>query len=314
MRKPKIGVIGLGGQSAFLAANHFPAPGQTISCKGLFFEPGGKGYNQAIAAARMGVAVTFIGAVGNDDNGQICRKDLIKQGVNPCLVEKKIPTAYAVITTDAKGENTVCVFPGAAKALTPEDLRCSEVMAQLKQCSCLLLQNELTPNCLMEAIRIGRELKIPVIFNPAPAENVPLEALKESDWITPNYNEAKLLAGFSGEDMPSEAALAERFREMGISRCVITMGSKGAAVIDGEKLTNIPAFTYAQAVDTTGAGDTFNGVLTAGLVSGWDVQQAAMYAAVAAGISVTRKGAAGSIPQKNEIDGAYKAWEKTRKE
>lgn len=305
MKRLKIGVIGLGGQSAFLSSEHFPVPGETVSCKSLFFELGGKGYNQAVACARMGVDTVFIGAVGKDDNGKACEKDLICQGVIPCLVEKDIPTAYAVIMTDSTGENTVSVFPGAAKELSPEDLRSDPVMAQLKQCSCLLLQNELTTQCLLEAIRIGKSLDIPVIFNPAPAENVPLDALRSSRWITPNYGEAKLLAGFAQAEMPSARQLADRFEEMGIFRSVITMGSQGAVVIEEGKITKIPPFTYGSAVDTTGAGDTFNGVLTAGLVSGKTIQHAAMYAAIAAGIGVTRKGAAGSIPTKREIDAAY---------
>lgn len=308
MKEPRIGVIGLGGQSAFLSAHHFPAPGETISCNNLFFEPGGKGYNQAIAVARMGVPVVFIGAVGKDDNAEICRKDLLQQAVRPCLVEKDIPTAYAVITTDAKGENTVSVFPGAAKLLSPEDLRSSTVMAQLEKCSCLLLQNELTPECLLEACRIGKELQIPVILNPAPAENVPLEALQSSAWITPNYGEAKQLTGFQPEDMPTACQIADRFAQMGIRQGVITMGSRGAVIIQSGEITQIPPFTYGQAVDTTGAGDTFNGVLTAKLALGETVVKAATMAAVAAGIGVTRHGAAGSIPAKAEIDAAYAAW------
>lgn len=310
MNEPKIGVIGLGGQSAFLSAHHFPAPGETISCRGLFFEPGGKGYNQAIAAARMGVPTVFVGAVGKDDNGEICRKDLIQQGVIPCLVEKEIPTAYAVITTNVEGENTVSVFPGAAKELTPEDLRSEPVMAQLRQCSCLLLQNELAQETLLEASRIGRELEIPVILNPAPAENIPWEVLLSSTWITPNYGEAKHLAGFVPGEMPDARHLEDRFVRRGISRCVITMGSRGAAVIEGGKITKIPPFAYAKAVDTTGAGDTFNGVFAAMLAMGKPVVKAATVAAVAAGISVTRRGAAGSIPTKEEIDTAWAQAEK----
>mgnify|MGYP003303358985 CR=1 FL=1 len=304
MSEPRIGVIGLGGQSAFLKAHHFPAPGETISCKDLFFEPGGKGYNQAIACARMGVPTVFVGAVGKDDNGEICRKDLLHQGVIPCLVEKEIPTAYAVITTNAEGENTVSVFPGAAKALTPEDLRSEPVMTQLRQCSCLLLQNELTQTCLLEACRIGRELEIPVIFNPAPAENVPWEAMRSSTWITPNYGEAKRLAGFTPAEMPPPRQLEDRFARIGISRVVVTMGSNGAAVMEAGEICEIPAFSAGTAVDTTGAGDTFNGVLTAMLATGETVINAATVAAVAAGISVTRHGAAGSIPTKTEIDTA----------
>lgn len=302
MNKPKIGVIGLGGQSAFLSAGHFPAPGETISCRELFFELGGKGYNQAVACARMGVDTVFIGAVGRDGNGQACREDLTRQGVIPCLIEKEIPTAYAVIMTDSSGENTVSVFPGAAKALTPEDLRREEVLAQLRECSHLLLQNELSADCLLASCKIGQELKIPVIFNPAPAENIPLEALRSSWLVTPNYGEAKHLTGFSKAEQPTGQQIAERFLKQGIFHAVITMGSRGALVMERGKLCEIPAFSCGQAVDTTGAGDTFNGFLTAGLALDMGLCEAARMAAVAAGISVTRPGAAGSIPTKQEVE------------
>ena len=312
MKEPRIGVIGLGGQSAFLSAHHFPAPGETISCKELFFEPGGKGYNQAIACARMGVPTVFIGAMGKDDNGEICRKDLVRQGVIPCLVEKDTPTAYAVITTNVEGENTVSVFPGAAKELTLEDLHSQPVMEQLEQCTLLLLQNELSPQCLQEVSRIGRRLQIPVICNPAPAEGVPGEVLLSSRWVTPNYGEAKYLAGFTPDEMPTPRQLEDRFTRRGLPWCVVTMGGQGAAVISDGKITKIPAFTYGHAVDTTGAGDTFNGVFAAMLAKGETAVKAATMAAVAAGISVTRPGAAGSIPTKAEIEAAYENWEETK--
>jgi ribokinase len=302
MNEPKIGVIGLGGQSAFMAAAHFPAPGETISCNGLFFEPGGKGYNQAIACARMGVQTVFIGAVGADDNAEICRKDLLRQGVTPCLIEKNIPTAYAVIMTDSSGENTVSVFPGAAKAITPEDLRSKEVFGQLKECTCLLLQNELSADCLLEACKIGQELKIPVIFNPAPAEDVPAEAIKNSTLITPNYGEAKYLTGYAEDDRPTGEAIAERLMKQGVYNAVITLGGQGALVMERGNIQRIPAFSCGRAVDTTGAGDTFNGFLTAALSQGRSLHEAARLAAVAAGISVTRHGAAGSIPTKAEVE------------
>ena len=302
MKKNRIGVIGLGGQSAFLGCDHFAAPGETIPCRELFFEPGGKGYNQAVACARMGVDTVFIGAVGKDDNGKACREDLLRQGAIPCLIEKDIPTAYAVIMTDVSGENTVSVYPGAAKAITPEDLYSEKVYAQLQECTCLLLQNELSPECLLEACKIGQELKIPVIFNPAPAENIPVEAIRGSTLITPNYGEAKHLAGFGEEEQPTGEELAERFQKQGVSSAVITMGGQGALVMEQGKVQKIPAFSCGQAVDTTGAGDTFNGFLTAALSMGESLCDAARIGAVAAGIGVTRHGAAGSIPTKAEVE------------
>ena len=301
MKNPKIGVIGLGGQSAFLSAEHLPVPGETVGAQRLFFELGGKGYNQAVACARMGVDTVFIGAVGKDDNGKACEKDLISEGITPCLIEKEIPTAYAVITTDAKGENTVCVFPGAAKALAPEDLRSNRVISVLKECTWLLLQNELSTGCLLEACKIGRELEIPVIFNPAPAEKIPSEIMAYCSLITPNYGEAKQLTGYFPEEQPTGCQLADRFAKQGIPNVIVTMGGDGALVMEQGEICKIPAFS-CKPVDTTGAGDTFNGVLTAMLATGKSLTEAAKIASVAAGISVTRPGAAGSIPNKAEVD------------
>ena len=194
------------------------------------------------------------------------------------------------------------VFSGAAKALTAEDLRSERVMGQLKDCSYLLLQNELLPDCLLEASRIGQELGIPVIFNPAPAQNIPPEVIRSSLWITPNYGEAKYLAGYAQAEQPTGRQLAERLLAQGVCNGVITMGSHGAILMEKGEICEIPAFSAGTAVDTTGAGDTFNGFLTAALSLGKTPREAAKLAAVAAGISVTRTGAAGSIPTMAEVE------------
>lgn len=302
---PKIGVIGLGGQSAFLSTPHFPAPGETVSCSNLFFELGGKGYNQAVACARMGVSTVFIGAVGKDDNGKACKRELLREGITPCLIEKEIPTAFAVINTDAEGENTVCVYPGAAKELTPEDLRQASVMEQLRTCTCLLLQNELTAACLEEACRIGKELGIPVILNPAPAMQLNWSMLKKCRLITPNYGEAVQLAGLSDQDEPDGQTLVQVFRRKGISQAVITMGAQGAILMDGDTVRRIPAFSLDTPVDTTGAGDTFNGYLAGALALGMTLYEASCMATVASGISVTRRGAVAGIPAREEVELHY---------
>ena len=302
---PKVGVIGLGGQSAFLSTHRFPTPGETVSCSQLFFELGGKGYNQAVACVRMGIATVIIGAVGKDDNGKACEQELRREGIIPCLIEKDVPTAYAVILTDKAGENTVSVYPGAAKLLTPQDLRQERVMSHLRTCTCLLLQNELSSDCLEEALRIGKELDIPVILNPAPANGVGWDILKKCYLITPNYGEALLLTGIPAEKNPDAETLTQIFRKKGVSRAVITMGGQGAVLMEGENVQMIPAFSLELPVDTTGAGDTFNGYLAGGIASGLDLHKAACLATVASGISVTRRGAVAGIPARAEVEQHY---------
>ncbi|MBQ8814578.1 MAG: ribokinase [Lachnospiraceae bacterium] len=301
-KKGKVAVIGLAGQSAFMAADHFPAPGETIACSSLFFELGGKGYNQAIACARMGVKTVFIGAVGDDTNGVECKTELEKEGITACLVKKTEPTAYAVITTRADSENTVSVYSGAAKKLSGEDLQREEIRKEIADCEYLLLQNELSTECLEASFALASQLHIPVIFNPAPADHIPPELFAGCEVITPNYGEAKVLAGFAESEEPSEQDFLEALRKLGVKQAVITMGCKGALLIDGGKASMIPAVSCGTAIDTTGAGDTFNGTLTAALALGKRLEEAAKLAAIAAGISVTRRGAAGSIPTADELN------------
>ena len=301
-KNKKVAVIGLAGQSAFMTAHHFPTPGETIACSSLFFEPGGKGYNQAIACARMGVETVFIGAVGDDANGAACKAGLEKEGITACLTKKDEPTAYAVITTREDSENTVSVYSGAAKYLSGEDLQRDEVRRELIDCDFLLLQNELSVECLKASFALACRLQIPVIFNPAPADHIPQECLRSCEVITPNYGEAKTLAGFAAEEEVSEEELLEALKKLGVKRAVITMGSKGALLIDEGTAGRIPAVFCGTAIDTTGAGDTFNGSLIAALALGKSLKEAAGIAAVAAGISVTRRGAAGSIPSSDEVN------------
>lgn len=301
MNYGRVAVVGLAGQSAFLTADHFPAPGETISCSSLFFEPGGKGYNQAIACARQGIETMFIGAVGNDSSAIECRQGLEEEGIKVCFVEKPQPTAYAVITTIPSGENTVQVLGGAAKTLTEADLRENTAFEELGENNYLLIQNELSAECLTAAVKLAREKGISVILNPAPAENIDATLFPLCELITPNYGEAKYLTGFSEDSEPSERELAEAFRKMGIKKAVVTMGARGALIIDEEGFKLIPAFSAGDTVDTTGAGDTFNGTLAAALAKRKGLEEAVKIAAIAAGISVTRHGAAGSIPQYMEV-------------
>lgn len=301
MRKGKVGVIGLTGQSAFLTAERFPQPGETISCSSLFFEPGGKGHNQAVACARMGAETVFVGAVGEDANGEACSRALKREGITACLIQKKEPTAFAVITTAADGENTVEVFPGATRNLRASDFQSEIVRDSIKGCDYLLIQNELSGECLAESLSLARELGVKVIFNPAPAGEISKELLAGCELITPNYGEAKCLAGFSSEEDPPIKAFGDFFREVGIRKGIITMGGRGVMVIEDGECVRVPALSCGEVKDTTGAGDTFNGVLAARLAMGESLEHAVQTAVAAAGLSVTRRGAVGGIPRRDEV-------------
>ena len=297
----KIGVIGLAGQTAFLRMHHFPLPGETVSCNALFFELGGKGFNQAVAASRMCTKTLFIGAVGKDSYGRQCRDKLESEGIETILIEKNTPTAFAVVSTEDAGGNEVAVFRGAAEELKPDDLYDEKVLQSLKTCNMLLLQNELSIDCRKAALKIAKTLHIPVILNPAPADIECRAILSQCDLITPNMEEAKALLGISyGQDV-NDADFVELLANVGVRKAVITDGAAGALIIENGNYTRLPAVSVGNAVDTTGAGDVFNAALASGLVRGDDLLSSARLASIAAGISVTRYGAAESAPTIAEI-------------
>ena len=302
MKNGKIAVIGLVGQSAFLSTEHFANAGETIQSDSLFFEIGGKGYNQAVACARMGSDTVFIGAVGKDANGRLCRDAVAGEGIPGVFLEKDIPTAFAVITTDRSGENTVNVFPGAAKALTGADLQNPEILQALRSCDYLLLQNELQEPCLEEAASLAKKMGLSLILNPAPASTGIRKILPSCQVITPNYEEAKLLLGIGYEQAVTDEDLAKGFHALSIPCAVVTNGSHGAILLQEGHARRFPAYHHNETVDTTGAGDVFSGALTASLASGETMETAIHTAIVAAGISVTRHGAVACIPRKEEVE------------
>ena len=303
MSKEKVTVIGLTGQSAFFRTEQLPKPGETVACKDLFFEAGGKGHNQAVACARMGIETILISAVGKDENGRACRDALKQEGVKTCLIEKDISTAFATVTTAKDGENVVEVFSGAAGNMSGGDLLQPCILRALQDCSYLLLQNELPVECLETAITLAEQKEVKVILNPAPARNLPLEFLSRCYAITPNAGEAKILAGITGNDPITDEEWKIFVQNNGIKNLIITMGANGVLIVNDRICKKIEAYSAGQVVDTTGAGDIFNGVMTAALASGEGLERAVIAAVTAAGISVTRKGVAGSIPQKEEVIG-----------
>ncbi len=307
----KVLVVGLVGQSVFLSTDHFPLPGETIQSHSLFFEPGGKGMNQAVACHKFGADTIFMGAVGRDANGQACKDEVARFGIKSHWIEKDEPTAFAVITTDRKGENTVNVYGGANKALTIADVTGPQVREYIQDCDYLLLQNELPTEVLIALAKAAEEYKTPIVWNPAPAKSISREILLRASVITPNYGEAKALAGFCEEDQPTDEEFAERLQEMGIRKAVITLGKEGALLIDAQGQRRIPACIVGEAIDTTGAGDCFNGTLTACLADGMCLDEAVRWASAAAGISVTRRGATACVPSYEETKDVYEDIKRT---
>lgn len=272
----KISIIGLVGESVFLSVDTLAKGGETLQAQEMFCELGGKGFNQALAAARFGTSVSFLTAVGKDGYKQKVQDFCAKEKIKSFIVEKEDKTAYAVIQTEKSGENIVTVYRGAQ--LSIEDLDIFE--EEIAGADYLLLTNEMPEEVLKKAIKTAEKYKVKVVFNPAPYRFLEEEIKDKIYLFTPNEHETKGLEN----------------RE----NLIITLGKKGVYIKALD--LQMPA-QKVQAVDTTGAGDTFNGVLVSMLSQGKDLKTAVETAIKAAGKSVTKKGAATSIPYPNEIKG-----------
>lgn len=295
---PVIGAVGLGGESVFLSVHHFHAPGETLQAENLFIEPGGKAYNQAVAARRLGAEVLFFGAMGQDQGGRYCEEFLRSEGIKPVLERiAGATTAYACILTDRNGENQVTVSRGASQKLSPQFLR--EHEEDIQRCTHMLLGLECPLEATAEALALCRRHGVYTILNPAPAIPLDLEFLQSFDLITPNLQEATVLLGLRAQ--PTPAALAQKLAEAGFRRAVVTLGREGCLLLDEGRALHYPART-AQAVDTTGAGDTFNAALAVALGQGNCLHDAVVYATNASAYSVAHPHVMEALPTKEQLE------------
>ena len=287
-------IIGLCGQSAFLTVDHFHRPEETLHASSLFMEPGGKGYNQAVAAARMGARVIFAGAVGRDADGEMCIARLEREGIEACMVRKAERTAYASILTNAAGENRVTVFSGAQ--MTAEDVRALET--EFAQAQMLLLTPEIPEEAFAEAVLLAKKHDVRLVINPAPCFGWVKAYCKDAWLLTPNRSEACALLACE-EDNLMDALLQAPYPRM-----IVTLGADGAACLEEGKLTRISA-PKAHVVDTTGAGDCLNGALCALLLEGKTLEEAAEKAVCAATLSVGHAHVLDGMPRREQVWRAF---------
>ena len=298
---PKIVVLGLAGRSVFMSVDHFHGPGETLKAGGLYTEPGGKGCNQAVAAARLGAQVSFISCMGRDDAARQCVQFLSDEGITPVTeYTDRENSPYACILTDSGGENRVTVYRGAADCLSPAFVRSREAL--IGGADMLMLNNECPAEAVLTALGLAEKHGVPALLNPAPAEPMDAELLRRFAVITPNRIEAAQLLGIPEDSGPAE--LLEGFRRLGIRRAAVTLGGDGAAVLDGDRMYLLPA-AKGSAVDTTGAGDCFNGALAVKLAAGVDLAAAVEYAVNAASLSVRKRYVMPALPYRAELDKAY---------
>jgi len=298
----RIVVLGSTNTDMVVKAERIPAPGETILGGRFLMNPGGKGANQAVAAARLGAEVVFIAKVGDDLFGREAKALFAKENIctDYVLTDPSEPSGVALIMVDAKGENCIAVASGANGTLMPEDIEGLEGV--IAQSDMLLMQLETPLETVRYAADVAVNLGVPVILNPAPACELPSDLYDCLEVITPNESEAELLTNIKVTDEASAEAAARVLCDKGVRQVVITMGAKGAYVFDGEDGVMVPAFKV-EAVDTTAAGDVFNGALAVALTEELELEEAVRFASKAASISVTRMGAQASAPRREELVG-----------
>lgn len=262
--------------------------------------PGGKGANQAVAAARLGAAVVFVARVGDDAFGRQAVNGFEEDGIDThgIVVDKEKPSGVATITVDSTGQNCIVVASGANDSLSPDDV--DRAMENEVGSGVVLLQLETPLETVEHAAKVGHRRGNIVILNPAPARQLPGGLLENVDFLTPNETEAEILSGVPVVDSQSARLAASVLREKGARSVIVTMGAAGAFVSDDLFTGMIPARSV-DAVDTTGAGDVFNGALAVAIAEGKDVVCAVRFASLSAAASVMKFGAQWSAPSREEI-------------
>jgi len=300
MSRGKIVVVGSSNTDMVVRLRRLPAPGETLLGETFAMLPGGKGANQAVAASRAGGRVSFIGRVGRDDLGDRALSGLVKEGIDVQGVSRDVsaPSGVALIWVSAAGENSIAVSLGANGRLASKHI--TQAAKVFSQASVVLLQLETPLSSVRVAARLANQVGACVILNPAPAMRLPRELLRNIAVLTPNESEAESLTGIRVTDDASAARAARRLHEQGVETVIITLGSRGAYVSSHSVAERI-AGLKVKAVDTTGAGDVFNGALAVALAEGRALRQAVRFANVAAARSVTRRGAQPSAPIRSEI-------------
>ncbi len=300
MNQKKITVIGSSNTDMVIKTSKLPVPGETIMGGNFFMNPGGKGANQAVAATRLGGKVVFVTKTGNDIFGKQSLKLFEDEGIDIrfAVSDPQNPSGVALITVDANGENCIVVAPGSNGTLNKKDID----LAKEEICTSgfVLMQLEIPIEGVQYVAEMAHKVGAKVILNPAPARQLPDALLKYLYLITPNETETEIITGVKVHDIASAQEASRILLKKGVQNVIITMGSKGAFLFNEQESKMIPTVKVTP-VDTTAAGDVFNGALAVALAEGKSFSEAIEFANKAGAISVTRMGAQSSAPYRKEI-------------
>ncbi len=299
----RVCVVGSVNEDTVITVAALPTAGQTVAARTMTLLPGGKGANQAVAAARAGASVVFIGAVGDDQAGRRSLKALRDEGIDcsAVLVQDRAPTGTAIVTVADNGDNQITILAAANDEMTADDVTRAMERLELGPTDVCLVCFEVTDEAVVAAANYARSHQMTLVVNPAPARPLAEELRGARPILVPNASEAEAITGLSDGE-----AAAERLHELSGTAVVVTRGGDGVRVVDSAARYSLPALSV-EVVDTTGAGDAFCGVLTAMLALGHDLRTAADNAVVAAGLSVTAAGARDGSPRAGRITEALKS-------
>jgi ribokinase len=290
-------VIGSLNADLVVRAPRFPAPGETISGEDLQIIPGGKGANQAVAAARQGASVVMVGRVGNDSFGPFLLKSLQSDHIDIShIVVDEAATGTATIIVDSNGQNSIVLSAGANGKISTKDVDALDIDAKL-----LLLQLEIPIEVVIHAAKWGRQKGMIVILNPAPARELPNELISCVDYLLPNETELSLLSGLPVEDTSSAKQAAQMLLTRGAKHVIVTLGEKGALIVSAKLVKHVDTYKV-NVVDTTAAGDAFIGGFASALLRGLELNQAVKYGNACGALAVTKFGAQPSLPTKEEVE------------
>ncbi len=297
---PRVLVVGSANVDFTVQVGRLPRPGETVSGGTLLVNHGGKGANQAVAARRLGAEVRLIACVGDDASGRAIQDALAAEGigVDGVVRSSAAATGTALIVVDAEGHNQIAVAPGANRTLGVDQVRARAEAFTWAQVVVCQLESPLAT--VAEALEAARRCRALTILNPAPPPDAPLPFLALVDYLTPNEGEAERLSGVPVRDRAGAAQAAERLRGRGAGIVVATLGADGALAQGPDGQCHVPAFTVTT-VDTTAAGDAFNGALAVALAEGRELEAALRFANAVAALACTRRGAQPSLPSRDEV-------------
>lgn len=295
-------VVGSANIDLMLRVPKLPRPGETLVGQGFVTQPGGKGANQAIAAARQGAPVAFVGCVGADTFGEQARRALLADAVDVRHLRQAddLPTGVAMITTDDAGENCIALDPGANLALSIADLDAAADL--IAGASMLICQLEVPLEAVRHGLALARAHGVPALLNPSPAVRLPPDCYERLDYLVPNRSEAAALTGIATDDLQGARAAAMQLRRCGVAEVLLTLGADGVMWCGPHGCRHLTA-PIVRPVDTAGAGDTFAGAFAAARWRGLAMDEAIGQAQRAAAFSVQRRGAQASMPRLADLNG-----------